>query len=445
MRKHFLTLIAFFAIIRLQAQEFEFSKAEKLNEDINSEAEEINPRITEDGSTLYFTRTFSAKNMGGKYAGQDIWYSKSEGVDWSKPKNLKALNNGDNNAVVGFDDTGSKLYLINNYTAHPVRELGLVVSEKKTDKKWSDIEALPVKVEVLNDHYGFYLTPDEQVLIISMMADDAIGKEDLYVSFNENGTWTQPKHMGTAINSEGYEISPFLSKDKKTLYFGSEGFDGEGSSDIFSSTRLDDTWTNWTAPKNLGSTVNSSAFDAYFVMSNSGNAYFASNRGLTTGLSDIYYTKGTPKPEEVEEQPEIVVEEDEEEVEEEITEEPEKPEEPELEPMPANTMVYFDFNSASLTAESKMKLDEVVKTMNSRQMLSISLSGHADQRGSEEYNKQLSERRAKAVKKYLSDKLKKDTKVEVYFYGENRPASTGNSESAHKENRRVEVDFRQSN
>lgn len=435
-------MIALFAVVQLPAQEWEFKKAEKLNNEINSEAEEINPRVTEDGSTLYFTRTFSSKNLGGKYAGQDIWYSKSEGSEWSKPKNLKALNNGDNNAVVGVDDTGSKLYLINNYTAHPVRELGLVVSEKKTDKKWTDIEALPVKVTVLNDHYGFYLTPDEKVMIISMMGENSKGKEDLYVSLNENGTWSQPQHLGSVINSEGYEISPFLSRDKKTLYFASDGFGGEGDSDIFSTTRLDDSWTNWSAPKNLGPTVNSGSFDAYFVITDAGKAYFASNRGLTTGLSDIYYTKGTPVPEKKD--PVIADEEDEEEEEEEMPEDKPEPEKP-VEPMPSDIIVYFDFNSANLDATSRRKLDEVAKSLNSRSALSITLSGHTDVRGTEGYNQSLSEKRARAVENYLKGKLKNQSDIRVSYYGESKPVTAGRDESDHRRNRRVEVEFRELN
>ncbi|MEO1256878.1 MAG: hypothetical protein AAFY41_18610, partial [Bacteroidota bacterium] len=68
MKKHIIIIISLFLSAQLYAQKLEFSKATKLGNVINSESEEINPRVTQDGSTLYFTRTFSKKNLGGKYA-----------------------------------------------------------------------------------------------------------------------------------------------------------------------------------------------------------------------------------------------------------------------------------------------------------------------------------------------------------------------------------------
>ena len=440
MKKHILILISLFIAVQLNAQKFEFTKAKKLGDVINSESEEINPRISEDGNTLYFTRTFSKKNLGGKYSGQDIWYSERNGSEWASAKNLKALNNADNNAVVGLNEAANKLYLINNYTAHPRRVQGLVTSEKNSKDKWSDVRELPVEVEVLNDHYGFYLTPDEEVLVISMMADNSVGEEDLFVSFNNNGKWTQPKHMGSVINSEGFEISPFLSSDKQTLYFASNGFGGEGDSDIFSTTRLDDSWTNWSVPENLGSNINSSAFDAYFVISNSGKVYFASNRGLT-GMSDIYSSVGKkvekPKEEEV-----VVEEEEEEEIPEEDLEETK---DPELLPIPSDQIVYFPFESAELTADAQRELREVVQTIASRQDLIVELRGHTDRRGTESYNNDLSARRAKAVMDFLTKNKISGSKIKMLYFGEKNLATAGSSSEEHQKNRRVEIEYKRTN
>src|SRR5690606_25636783 len=90
------------------------------------------------------------------------------------------------------------------------------------------------------------------------------------------GKWSAPMHMGSAINSTGFEISPYLSKNSDTLYFSSNGFGGEGDADIFYSVKKGN-WTSWTTPINLGNVINSPKFDAYFV--HSGNqAYWSSNR-----------------------------------------------------------------------------------------------------------------------------------------------------------------------
>ncbi|MEL7148104.1 MAG: hypothetical protein AAFO69_17140, partial [Bacteroidota bacterium] len=158
MKKNLAIICAMLMATPIFAQHYEFTKARKLGDVVNSTAEEINPRVSEDGETLYFTRAFSKKNRGGLYSGQDIWYSQKEGGQWEDSKNLKALNNADNNAVIGMNESASKLYLINNYTAHPRRIQGVVYTSKSDKNKWSDVEELPVQVEVQNDHYGFFLS-----------------------------------------------------------------------------------------------------------------------------------------------------------------------------------------------------------------------------------------------------------------------------------------------
>ena len=439
MKKNLAIICAVLLVTPLMAQRYEFTKAKKLGEEINSAAEDINPRVTEDGQTLYYTRAFSKKNQGGIYSGQDIWFSTKDGSSWSNGKNLKALNNADNNALIGLNEEATKLYLINNYTAHPRRVQGVVYTSKNAKGKWDDVQELPVQVEVQNDHYGFFLSPDEQVLVISMMAEGSEGEEDLFVSFNEGETWSAPKHLGSVINSSGYEISPFLSADKKQLFFSSTGFGGEGDADIFMSTRLDDSWTNWSEPVNLGKNINSSAFDAYFVMTESGEVYFSSSRGLA-GMSDIYQSTCTKVVETVEDKPVIADEEEEED------EPEEKPvDEPKVLPVPADLIVYFNFESAELTADASNKLRGVVNTLKAREDLVVELRGHTDKRGTENYNDGLSSQRAQAVLKYLTgNQLNKD-RFKIYSFGEKQLTSEGNSSEAHRKNRRVEVVYKRSN
>ena len=73
-------------------------------------------------------------------------------------------------------------------------------------------------------------------------------------------------NLGSQVNSFMTDFSPFLAPDGKTLFFSSYGHTGYGSSDIFMCTRKDDSWTNWTKPKNLGPEINTDDWDAYFVL-----------------------------------------------------------------------------------------------------------------------------------------------------------------------------------
>ena len=67
--------------------------------------------------------------------------------------------------------------------------------------------------------------------------------------------------MGKSLNSAGDETNPFLLSDNKTLIFASNGYSGYGDFDLYVTTRLDDTWKNWSEPKNLGQKVNGPSFD----------------------------------------------------------------------------------------------------------------------------------------------------------------------------------------
>jgi hypothetical protein len=271
----FLILLSGFPAV---SQDWVFKEIKKLPVTINTDAEESMPLLTPDGKTLFFTRFMDDKNVGGKYSGQDIWFSRFDGRGWSKADNsIETLNNDkNNNAVVGISADGKVIYLLNGSPNHKLK--GLYFS-KSINGTWSDPELIPIE-GIDNDGFvGFYVSPDFDVILISMKGPDSKGEEDLYICLkNQAGQWSKPKNLGSAINTPGYEISPFLTTDKKRLYFSSNGHEGLGSADIFYSERLYNSWDIWSAPKNLGKEINSSSFDAYFSIYNDSIALLTSNR-----------------------------------------------------------------------------------------------------------------------------------------------------------------------
>ncbi len=101
--------------------------------------------------------------------------------------------------------------------------------------------------------------------------------------------------------------------------------------------------------------------------------------------------------------------------------------------------IYFGFNEYSLTSEAQRTLDGVVDCMKKRGVSStVTIGGHCDERGTEEYNLHLGERRAAAVKRYVSALGIDGSKLRTVSYGEERPASHGHDEDAWAKNRRVE-------
>ncbi len=100
--------------------------------------------------------------------------------------------------------------------------------------------------------------------------------------------------------------------------------------------------------------------------------------------------------------------------------------------------VQFEFNEAGLTDDARSRLEALancIKQENAR----VRLEGHADERGTEEYNLQLSNRRAESVKRYLVNMGVSAGQLTTVGYGENRPAQSGSNESAWSANRRVEL------
>jgi outer membrane protein OmpA-like peptidoglycan-associated protein len=103
----------------------------------------------------------------------------------------------------------------------------------------------------------------------------------------EDGNWSKPIRTGTINTDDFDEISPFLASDGMTIYFSSDRPDGKGGYDIWMAKRLDDSWTKWTDPVNLGDSINSPKWEGYFAIDAKGEyGYFATSRN-SVGSTDI--------------------------------------------------------------------------------------------------------------------------------------------------------------
>jgi peptidoglycan-associated lipoprotein len=105
----------------------------------------------------------------------------------------------------------------------------------------------------------------------------------------------------------------------------------------------------------------------------------------------------------------------------------------------AGNVVYFDFDKSTLTPSTRRVLDAHIALAKAKGSGNIRLEGHADERGTREYNMALGERRAKAVKDYMSVNGVAGYRMETVSYGEERPAVMGTGEAAWSKNRRVEI------
>jgi peptidoglycan-associated lipoprotein len=100
--------------------------------------------------------------------------------------------------------------------------------------------------------------------------------------------------------------------------------------------------------------------------------------------------------------------------------------------------IHFDFDKADLTQESVSKLEAKLAVLRSAPRLELLIEGHCDERGSDEYNLALGNRRAAAARRYLVDHGVAEGRLAIVSYGEERPADPGHSEEAWAKNRRAE-------
>jgi hypothetical protein len=131
------------------------------------------------------------------------------------------------------------------------------------DKNYQSIGLLKIAAYTNYDETSSVsMTADTKTLIMGIETDMTQGGHDLYFATKkEDGTYTYLQNLGKVINSAGEEASPCLLSDQRTLLFSSDGFSSFGDNDIYVSYRLDDTWKKWSAPVNMGSKVNSNDYD----------------------------------------------------------------------------------------------------------------------------------------------------------------------------------------
>jgi peptidoglycan-associated lipoprotein len=103
-----------------------------------------------------------------------------------------------------------------------------------------------------------------------------------------------------------------------------------------------------------------------------------------------------------------------------------------------DTIFYFDFDKSELRVDVRAALDEHATYLRNKSGI-VRLEGHADERGTREYNLALAERRARAIANYLSIQGVPNSQIETISYGEEKPAALGHNEVAWSKNRRVEL------
>ena len=263
-------------------------RAENLGRLINSKYAERVPVISPDGNTLFFARKHHPENTGAENK-DDIWIAQNTYDDnWVKVKNIgEPLNNDLHNFVIAISPDNSKVYVTSAYKRG---EKDGVAVAKRRGNAWGKPVTLNIE-NMYNDSpfVGYHVSMNGNILLMAVQRDDSEGDRDLYVSFRKGGNeWSEPKSLGKVINSVGMESSVFLAADNRTIYFSSNGFAGYGGLDMYMSRRLDDSWENWSTPKNLGRDINTPGNDYNYTIPASGDYAYFSSDFRSNGQSDLF-------------------------------------------------------------------------------------------------------------------------------------------------------------
>jgi outer membrane protein OmpA-like peptidoglycan-associated protein len=265
---------------------------ENLGTNINGAYPDISPLISADGKTLYFSK-YAPESMGGKDDQDAFIATREPDGSWSKAVNVgPPINTAGPTNILGVSADNNTAVCMNTYGSDGKMYAGFSLS-KRTASGWELPVALKFdKYDSHGDNVGLSMSAGGDIIVMELERDTAMGGDDLYASFKKpDGNWTEPMHLGPVINTPGKEMTPFLAPDDRTLYFSSNGRPGYGSSDIYLSRRLDDSWKNWSEPENLGPDINTDDWDAYFTVPASGEYAYYSSQKNSHGSTDIVRIK----------------------------------------------------------------------------------------------------------------------------------------------------------
>jgi outer membrane protein OmpA-like peptidoglycan-associated protein len=263
---------------------------ENLGEGVNTIFAEVHPQISADGHSLFFGRKSSPENVGGEPDLQDIWMATSvDGNTWNRAANIRDINTAAADNLVAVSPDNNTLTFF--YYSGSRKTFG---TRTRIATGWSDLKPLPIEIENESLYLESCVSADTKAILFTAKNPKNLfyhpkhEERDIYVCVKLSANqWSEPLNLGSKINTMGNEFSPFLAADGRTLYFATDGLAGFGNVDIFMSQRLDETWTNWTTPVNLGPEINSSLFDAYYTIPASGHAAYMVSSSNSFGHTDI--------------------------------------------------------------------------------------------------------------------------------------------------------------
>lgn len=466
----------------------------RLPEGINTRDDDFALILGPEQAYSYLTSTRSSGS------GRQDLYRTSELLKGSSPapvtgsaREVAEINTGENEGTATFTPDGLTM-IFAAANRDDSRGSSDLYQAELVAGKWSNVRNLAaLNTDGWESHPS--ISADGRTLYFVSNRDGGIGEQDIYVSTRVGENWTAPQNLGPTINTSYHEASPFIAADGKTLYFSTLGRPGLGGFDVFVSHNRGGVWSQ---PENAGLPINSKKNDLFYNAElGTQHAFLSSDRDSSLGGLDIFLVEPNPfasqgvtvvagivrdaqtrKPLGAEvtvtnlrTQDVIARFRSNDETGDylvvlqpgetysitaeaegylfysdiyQISNEKDQKLRHDIDLYPTlsgktRLLVFFDFNSAVLKPESFTELHRAADVMRENPSMLITLGGHTDSIGSDEFNRKLSQDRAESVKSYLVSREKVAAgRIDAAGFGESMPIADNGTEEGRAQNRRVE-------
>ncbi|MBU2651961.1 MAG: OmpA family protein [Bacteroidetes bacterium] len=397
-----------------------------------------------DGQYLFFTGC----NAPGGYGSCDLYYTRRRGRGWTLPANLgPVVNTSTWESQPCLSSDGRTLYFASRRPGGKGSS-DIWTSSLQSDGSWSRPVNMGDLVNSQDAEMAPFIHQDGKTLYFSSKGHTGMGGYDLFVCRkDENDIWSAPRNLGYPINSGSDEINLIVSADGQTGYISSGNYGETGRYDIF---RIDIPEEFRPLPVTYlqGLVYDAKTMDKLeasfeLIALNSGKVIVRSVSNPLTGEfllclpSDREYALNVSKPEYLfysdhfnlnrmmQNQGEPF-----------RIDVPLMPIEPGSKVILKN--IFFDHDNYQLKEESYTELEKLLDFLRQNPEIRIEIGGHTDNTGSFEYNKSLSENRARAVYLYLIEKGINDNRLNYMGYSYSNPVASNDTEEGRALNRRTE-------
>ncbi len=396
---------------------------QNLGATINSPNDEYLPALTADGETLIFTRRFprTARTTANTKEEEDFYQSRHGANGWQQATPMtEPVNSTDNEGAQCISRDGRIMIFTACGRPDGLGRCDLYISLRHGNQ-WTTPRNIGPSVNSAAWESQPSLSMDGNTLYFVSDRKGGYGGTDIWMSTLQEGVWSKPKNLGSAVNSAGNETSPFIHYDNQTLYFASDGHIGMGGSDIFLCRKQgDDTWS---APENLGYPINTAGDESGLIVNAEGNiAYFSSDQYGGMGKQDLYSFE---LPQAV--RPQEVV----------YKETSDTLASLAVGESVALENIFFETGKWTLIESSKVELDRVAEVLQQHPNLHVEVGGHTDNVGNDADNQRLSEQRAKTVFDYLVQRGVAAARLNYRGYGESHPVADNSTAEGRATNRRT--------